>query len=162
MAQFDNTILTVFGCMRQGTQVACDTELSNQNKTETLLQSSAAWTDTLLIDDRGDRHTRSMGFFLNIDGEKRQDMDVPYGQAARYIFVFNDVPAKVSTVSLHSASGGLDVQNIPISDPNAAPAPAATASADSAPAPEAGAAASPAAGKGKPAKNPHPAPAPQL
>jgi hypothetical protein len=150
MAQFNNTILTVMGCMRQGTQVACDTKLSNENKAETLLQSSQAWTDTLLIDDRGDRHERSMGFFLNIDGEQRADMDVPYGQSARYILVFNDVPAKVSTISLHSPSGGLNVVNIPVSDPNAAAA--ATASADPASGPDAGATPAPASGKGKQGK----------
>jgi hypothetical protein len=130
MAEYGNTILTVMGCMRQGLQIACETDLSNQNKTETLVQSSAAWTDTILIDDRGDRHERSMGFFLNIDGEKRGDIDVPYGQSARYILVFNDVPAKVSTVSLHSPSGGLNVVNIPVVDPNASAAQTTTASAD--------------------------------
>jgi hypothetical protein len=150
-----NSMLTVMGCMRQGLQVACETQLNNENKAETLMQSSAAWTDTLLIDDRGDRHERSMGFFLNIDGEQRTAMDVPYGQSARYILVFNDVPAKVTTVSLHSPSGGLNVVNIPLADPNADAAQTTTASAD----PSAGAAAAAGAsqaapaGKGKQAKN---------
>lgn len=147
MAQSGNMILTVFGCMRQGLQVACDTELSNQNKSETLVQSSSAWTDMLLIDDRGDRHERFMGFFLNMDGEKRTDMDIPYGQSARFILVFNDVPAKVSTVSLHSSTGGLNVTNIAIPDPNAATQ--ATTAANPAPAQVV----APATGKGKPGKN---------
>jgi hypothetical protein len=149
-------MLTVIGCMRQGLQVACETQLNNENKTETLMQSSAAWTDTLLIDDRGDRHERSMGFFLNIDGEQRTAMDVPYGQSARYILVFNDVPAKVTTVSLHSPSGGLNVVNIPLADPNADASQTTTASADPAAGAPAGAApAAPAApaGKGKQTKN---------
>ena len=156
MAQYGNTILTVFGCIRQGMQVACETELSNENKAETLVQSSATWTDTLLIDDRGDRHERSMGFFLNIDGEKREDMDIPYGQGARHILVFNDVPTKVSTVSLHSASGGLNVVNIPVDDPNVAPA--GTASANQTPAADP----APAAGKTKPGKKGQAVIAPQL
>jgi hypothetical protein len=118
------------------------------------MQSSTQWTDTYLIDDRGDRHTRAIGFFLNIDGEKRVDMDVPYGQSTRFVFVFNDVPAKVSQVSLHSSSGGLNVENIPVPDPNAA----STATTSSNPAPAAGAApsssakSSPGASKTKPGK----------
>jgi hypothetical protein len=141
--------------MRQGLQVACETQLNNENKTETLMQSSAAWTDTLLIDDRGDRHERSMGFFLNIDGEQRTAMDVPYGQSARYILVFNDVPAKVTTVSLHSPSGGLNVVNIPLADPNADASQTTTASADpaSGAGTPAGAAQAAPAGKGKQTKN---------
>jgi hypothetical protein len=155
MAEYGNTMITVMGCMRQGLQVACETQLNNENKTETLVQSSAAWADTLLIDDRGDRHERSMAFFLNIDGEQRVEMDVPYGQSARYILVFNDVPAKVTTISLHSPSGGLNVVNIPLADPNANPGQTTTASAD--PAAGAGAASGATqtapAGKGKQAKN---------
>jgi hypothetical protein len=112
----------VYGCSRQGTQVVCSTDLSNQNKSDTKLQSSVAWSDAFIIDDRGDRHQRAIGFFLNIDGEKRMDLDVPYGQSVRYIFVFNDVSAKVSKVSLHSPAGGLDVENIPLTDPNLTPA----------------------------------------
>ena len=156
MAQSGNMILTVFGCMREGLQVACDTELSNQNKSETLVQSSSAWTDMLLIDDRGDRHERFMGFFLNIDGEKRTDMDIPYGQSARFILVFNDVPAKVSSVSLHSSTGGLNVTNITVSDPNSAP----EATTASNPAPTQ--APAPAAGKNKPGKNGGAGSSPQL
>jgi hypothetical protein len=77
LGEFNNTILTVYGCSRQGTQVACSTGISNQNKTDTQLQSSVDWSDAFLIDDRGDRHPRAIGFFLNIDGEKRVDLDVP-------------------------------------------------------------------------------------
>ncbi len=106
--------------MRQGTQVACDTQLSNQNKSETLVQSSVAWKDAFIVDDRGDRHQRAIGFFLNIDGEQRQDLDIPYGSSARYIFVFNDVSPKVSKVTLRSAVGGLFVQDIPVTTPGAA------------------------------------------
>jgi hypothetical protein len=116
MAQFNDTILTVLGCGRQGTQVACVSDLSNQSKTETLVQSSAAWKDAFLIDDRGDRHERAIGFFLNVDGDKRVDMDIPYGKSAKYVFVFNDVPAKVAKVTLRSATGGLYVEDIPVTD----------------------------------------------
>jgi hypothetical protein len=119
MAQFNDTILTVMGCGRQGTQVACVSELSNQSKTETLMQSSVAWKDAFLIDDRGDRHEWSMGFFLNVDGDKRVDMNIPYGKSAQYVFVFNDVPAKVTKVTLKSATGGLYVEDIPVGDPGA-------------------------------------------
>lgn len=131
MAQFNETILTVLGCGRQGTQVACVSDLSNQSKTETLVQSSVAWKDAFLIDDRGDRHERAIGFFLNVDGDKRVDMDIPYGKSAKYVFVFNDVPAKVAKVTLKSATGGLYVEDIPVTDPGsnqtASDAPAAAA-----------------------------------
>jgi hypothetical protein len=127
VGQFSNTILTVYGCSRQGTQVTCNADISNQTKGETQLQSSVAWNDAFIIDDRGDRHKRAFAFFLNIDGEQRVDLDVPYGQSVRYIFVFNDVSAKVSKVSLHSAAGGLDVENIPVTDPGALPAAASPA-----------------------------------
>ena len=75
VGQLGNTILTVYGCSRQGTQVSCTTDLSNQNKSDTQLQSSVAWSDAFIIDDRGDRHQRAIGFFLNIDGEKRVDLE---------------------------------------------------------------------------------------
>ena len=73
----------------------CDTDLSNQDKSGTQLYSSMAWSDTYVVDDRGDRHERTIGFFLNADGEKRINLDVPYGQSIRYILVFNNVPAEV-------------------------------------------------------------------
>ncbi len=98
IAQFGNAIITVHGCNRLGTQVSCETEISNQNKTETLLQSSMEWADAYIIDDRGDRHPRSIAYFLNIDGDKRVDLDVPYGQSVRYLLMFNDVQAKVAMV----------------------------------------------------------------
>ena len=119
MAQANNSILTVYGCSRQGTQIVCDTDLSNQDKSGTQLDSSVAWSDAYIIDDRGDRHARTIGFFLNIDGDKRVNLDVPYGQSVKYEFVFNDVQAKVTKVSLHSPTGGLDVESIPVTDPNA-------------------------------------------
>jgi hypothetical protein len=144
VAQANDTILTVYGCSRQGTQVMCDTDLSNQNKTNTQVQSSTAWNDAFIIDDRGDRHQRAIGFFLNIDGDKRVDLDIPYGDSARYIFVFNNVSAKVSKVSLHSTAGGLDVEDIPVTDANGAPA-SSTAGAN-----PAGPAAAPASGQLKP------------
>jgi hypothetical protein len=115
VAQYSNTILTVYGCTRQGTQVLCDSDLSNQNTADTQLQSSVAWKDAFIIDDRGDRHQRSSGFFVNVDGDQRANMDVPYGQSARYIFVFNDVSSKVQQITLKSATGGLNVVNIPVS-----------------------------------------------
>lgn len=128
MAQGSNSILTVYGCSRQGSQVLCDTDLSNQDKSGTQLDSSMAWSDTYVVDDRGDRHERTIGFFLNADGEKRINLDVPYGQSIRYILVFNNVPAEVSKISLHGATGGLDVESVPVTDSKAAPA-AAGASA---------------------------------
>jgi hypothetical protein len=121
VAQFSDTILTVYGCTRQGTQVLCDADLSNQNKTETQVQSSVAWKDAFIIDDRGDRHQRSSGFFVNVDGDQRQAMDIPYGQSARYIFVFNDVSPKVQQVTLKSATGGLNVENIPVAGVSVTP-----------------------------------------
>jgi len=122
MAQGSNSILTVYGCTRQGTQVLCDTDLSNQDKSGAQLDSSMAWSDTYVVDDRGDRHQRTIGFFLNVDGQKRINLDVPYGQSVRYILVFNDVPAQVSKISLHGTASTLDVESIPVSDSKAAPA----------------------------------------
>jgi hypothetical protein len=120
MAQGGNSILTVYGCTREGTQALCDTDLSNQDKSGAQLDSSVAWADAFVVDDRGDRHSRTIGFFLNVDGQKRINLDVPYGQSVRYILVFNDVPAQVAKLSLHSTSGTLDVESIPLSDKNAA------------------------------------------
>jgi hypothetical protein len=121
VAQFSDTILTVYGCTRQGTQVLCDADLSNQSKTETQVQSSVLWKDAFIIDDRGDRHQRSSGFFVNVDGDQRQAMDIPYGQSARYIFVFNDVSPKVQQVTLKSATGGLNVENIAVAGVSVTP-----------------------------------------
>jgi hypothetical protein len=79
------------------------------------------WKDAFIIDDRGDRHQRSSGFFVNVDGDQRQAMDIPYGQSARYIFVFNDVSPKVQQVTLKSATGGLNVENIPVAGVSVTP-----------------------------------------
>jgi hypothetical protein len=111
-AQAQSTKIVVYGCGRRDVQVACVTELTNQNQKETLVQSANVWTDTFIVDDRGDRHPRSNGFFLNIDGDQRSQIDVSYGKTVRFILMFNDVQPKVQKVALRSASGGLDVEEI--------------------------------------------------
>jgi hypothetical protein len=108
----ENTKLVVYGCGRQDTQVACVTELTNQNQKDTLVQSANIWKDTFIVDDRGDRHPRSNGFFLNIDGDQRSQLDISYGKAARFILMFDGVPAKVQKVALRSTAVGLDVEDI--------------------------------------------------
>jgi hypothetical protein len=40
----------------------------------------------------------------------------------RYILVFNDVSVKVSKVAPHSPAGGLDIEDITVTDPSVAPA----------------------------------------
>lgn len=120
MGQSGDTILTVYGCAQRGTQIMCTTTISNQSKSDTQLHSSLAWGDTFIVDDHGNKHQRSMGYFLNADGEPRLDMDVPYGQTAKYVLVFNNVSGGASKVALHSDSSGLDVEEIPAADPGAA------------------------------------------
>lgn len=116
-AQAQNTKLVLYGCGRQDTRVACVTELTNQNQKDTLVQSAAVWNDTFIVDDRGDRHPRSNGFFLNIDGDQRSQLDISYGKTARFILMFDGVPTKVQTVALRSGAGGLDVENINLVPP---------------------------------------------
>ena len=116
-AQAQNTKLVLYGCGRQDTRVACVTELTNQNQKDTLVQSAAIWNDTFIVDDRGDRHPRSNGFFLNIDGDQRSQLDISYGKTARFILMFDGVPAKVQTIALRSSAGGLDVENISLVPP---------------------------------------------
>jgi hypothetical protein len=116
-AEAQNTRLVVYGCGRQDAQVACVTELTNQNQKETLMQSGAMWKDTFIVDDRGDRHQRSNGFFLNVDGDQRSQLDVSYGKTARFILMFDGVPAKVQKVALRSTAGGLDVEDISLVAP---------------------------------------------
>jgi hypothetical protein len=111
-AQGDSTKLVVYGCGRQDTQVACVTELTNQNQKNTLVQSSEVWKDTFIVDDRGDRHQRTSGFFLNIDGDQRPQLDISYGKTARFILMFDGVQTKVQKVALRSATGSLDVEDI--------------------------------------------------
>jgi hypothetical protein len=111
-AQAQNTRLVVYGCGRQDTQVACITDLTNQDKANTLVQSADLWKDAFIVDDRGDRHQRSRGFFLNIDGDQRTQLDISYNKSARFIIMFDDVQAKVQKVSLRSKTGGLDVEDI--------------------------------------------------
>jgi hypothetical protein len=117
-------MLTVYRCARQGTQVLCDADLTNQNTQETLMQSADAWKDAFIVDDRGDRHPRTNGFFLNIDGEQRQQLDVSYGKSARFILAFDGVSDKVANVALRSTASGLHVENIPLSAPADAATPA--------------------------------------
>lgn len=120
MAQTPMTKLVVYGCGRQDKQVACVTDLTNQNQKDTLVQAADAWKDAFIVDDRGDRHQRSNGFFLNVDGDQRPQLDISYGKSARFILLFDEVQTKVQKVALRSATGGLDVEEINLIDPNAA------------------------------------------
>ena len=122
MAQYQNTKLTVYGCGRQGTQVLCVTDLTNQNPQETLLKSDSTWKDAFLVDDRGDRHTRTDGYFLNVDGDRRQQLDLDYGKSAHFILAFDAVQTKVEKVTLRSVTGGLNVQDIGLISPGASAA----------------------------------------
>lgn len=119
MAQFGNTKLVVYGCGRQGTQVLCVTDLTNENAKDTLLESAAQWKDAFLVDDRGDRHSRTDGYFLNVDGDRRAEMDIDYGKSAHFILAFDAVQAKVEKVALRSATGGLSVADIALIVPGA-------------------------------------------
>ncbi|MBS0376853.1 MAG: hypothetical protein JSS29_00095 [Proteobacteria bacterium] len=110
-AEAQSTKLVVYGCGRHDTQVACVTDLTNENQKESLVVSDV-WKDAFIVDDRGDRHPRSKGVFLNIDGEQRSQLDIGYGKTARFVLMFDDVPAKVQTVTLRSAGGVLDVEDI--------------------------------------------------
>ena len=118
-AQTQNTKLLVYGCGRQDTQVACVTDLGNQNQKDTLVQAADVWKDAFIVDDRGDRHPRSAGFFLNIDGDQRPQLDISFGKSARFVLMFDGVQTKVQKVALRSATGGLDVEEITLIDPNA-------------------------------------------
>jgi hypothetical protein len=117
-AQAQNTKLIVYGCGRQDAQVACVSDLANQSQKETLVQAADVWKDAFIVDDRGDRHLRSGGFFLNIDGDQRPQLDIAYGKTARFILMFDGVQSKVQKVALRSTSG-LDVEEIVVIDPNA-------------------------------------------
>lgn len=120
MAQFGNSKLVVYGCGRQGTQVLCVTDLTNQNPQDTLVHGDAAWKDAFLVDDRGDRHARTDGYFLNVDGDRRQEMDIEYGKSAHFILAFDAVQTKVEKVTLRSTTGGLHVADIALIVPGAA------------------------------------------
>lgn len=118
-AQYQNTKLTVYGCGRQGTQVLCVTDLTNQNPQDTLVKGDSAWKDAFIVDDRGDRHTRADGYFLNVDGEQRQQLDIDYGKSAHFILAFDTVQSKVEKVTLRSTTGGLNVPDIGLIAPGA-------------------------------------------
>jgi len=119
-AQAQNTKLIVYGCARQDTQVACLTDLVNQNRQNTLVQAARIWKDAFIVDDRGDRHPRSGGFFMNIDGDQRPQLDISYGKSAQFVLTFDDVQTKVQKVALRSASGGLDIEDISLMTPEEA------------------------------------------
>lgn len=118
-AQAQNTKLLVYGCARQDKQVACLTELVNQNRQSTLMQAAGMWKDTFIVDDRGDRHTRSGAFFLNVDGDQRPQIDISYGKSAQFVLMFDDVQSRVQKVALRSNAGGLDVEDIILATPDA-------------------------------------------
>jgi hypothetical protein len=118
-AQAQSTKLVVYGCGRQDTRVACVTELTNQNQKDTLVQAADVWKDTFIVDDRGDRHQRSSGFFLNVDGDQRQQLDISYGKTARFVLMFDGVQPKVEKVALRSTTAGLNVEEIGLVAPNA-------------------------------------------
>lgn len=110
-AEGQSTKLVVYGCGRHNTQVACVTDLTNENHKDTLVLSDV-WKDSFIVDDRGDRHPRSKGVFVNIDGDQRSQLDIGYGKSARFVLMFDGVPPKVQKVTLRSASAGLDVEDI--------------------------------------------------
>jgi hypothetical protein len=116
----------VYGCTRQGSTVLCDTDLSNQREGNTQFNSQY-WYHTFLVDDRGDRHRRASAYFLNADGEPRQMLDIPYGQSARFIMVYNDVSPNAGTAKLISTGAELNVENISLNGQQAQPAAGATA-----------------------------------
>lgn len=118
-AQAQSTKLVVYGCGRQDTRVACVTELTNQNQKDTLVQAADVWKDTFIVDDRGDRHQRSSGFFLNVDGDQRQQLDISYGKTARFVLMFDGVQPKVEKVALRSTTAALNVEEIGLVAPNA-------------------------------------------
>jgi hypothetical protein len=118
-AQAQNTKLVVYGCGRQDRQIACVTELANQNQKETLVKASEVWKDAFIVDDRGDRHLRTSGFFLNVDGDQRPQLDISYGKSARFILMFDGVQTKVQKVALRSPVGGLDIEEINLIGANA-------------------------------------------
>lgn len=117
-AQAQNTKLLVYGCARQDKQVACLTELVNQNRQDTLVQAAGIWKDAFIVDDRGDRHTRSGAFFMNVDGDQRPQLDISYGKSAQFVLMFDDVQTKVQKVALRSSAGGLDVEDIILMAPD--------------------------------------------
>lgn len=109
--QYGGGMLTIYGCVRQGSQVACDCDFNNQNQNRTQYDTNW-WRDTYVIDQFGDRHARASGYFVNGEGKPRETIDIPYGQSSRYIMIFNDVSSNAASVSLHSAYGQLDVENM--------------------------------------------------
>jgi hypothetical protein len=118
-AQAQGTKLVVYGCGRQDTRVACVTDLTNQSQKDTLVQAADVWKDTFIVDDRGDRHQRSGGFFLNVDGDQRQQLDISYGKTARFVLMFDGVQPKVDKVALRSTAAALDIEEIVLVAPNA-------------------------------------------
>ena len=119
-AETQTTKLVVYGCGRQDTQIACVSELTNKDQKDTLVQAADVWQDTFIVDDRGDRHVRSGGFFLNIDGDQRSQLDISYGKTAKFILMFSDVQSRVQKVALRSTGGGLDVEDINLITPGGA------------------------------------------
>ncbi|HXU49329.1 MAG TPA: hypothetical protein VN727_09800, partial [Candidatus Binatia bacterium] len=118
VGQSSDTLLTVYGCSRMGTQVTCDTDLSNQNESVTQIKSMDQWKDVYLLDDRGDHHMRSMAIFENNVGDQRMQIDLPYGEKSRYILVFNGVSSNVKSVTLKSTKEVLDIEGISVTTPN--------------------------------------------
>jgi len=130
MGQSTDSLLTVYGCSRMGTQVVCDTDFSNQNNSVTQVSGADEWKDVYLQDDAGDNHMRAMGVFENDNGDQRTQITLPYGEKSRYILVFNGVPATVKTVKLKSTANVLDVEDIPVANPSEAAAQSGGAATD--------------------------------
>ena len=114
-AQWQTTKLVIYGCGRQDKEVACVTELTNQNQQDTLVHAADVWKDAFIVDDRGDRRSW-IRFFLNVDGDQRPQIDISYGKTARFVLLFDDVQSRVQKVALRSATGGLDVEEIHLID----------------------------------------------
>jgi hypothetical protein len=119
----DGAQLTVYGCQRQGGDVACDTEYGNLDQSHTQITSDG-WKTLYAIDGDGNKYSFASALLETSDGQTRDNADVLYGHAMRYVIYFSGVPTGVATFSLvQPGDNAQSVADVAVQDEAAAAAP---------------------------------------
>jgi len=103
--------MTLYSCFRNGGQVLCDFDLTNQNNARA--NAHTVFGDMRILNSSGRIFPRQDAFFVDADGTQFDISQITPGNKVRLIMVFDNVPETYTTVSLAHAQ--MVVQNVAIS-----------------------------------------------
>jgi hypothetical protein len=118
--------MTLYTCFRNGGQVLCDFDLTNQNNAQA--DAHTVFGDVRILNSSGRIFPHQDAFFVDADGTQFDTSQITPGNKVRLIMVFENVPETYTTVSLAHAQMVVQAVTISAQDSGAA---AQTASARS-------------------------------